>query len=276
MKKSFDKFHYSFTDKKYDFKYNPDKDYFPSTNEEHEAKLIARSAYEYCLKNEDYNFDERPSEFLNFNKKFLSEIRFFESKIFNSQDPYTSYKFARDIKHADVDKHLEFISSFKNVSHFVYYFALNVKGANINKCQEYLLKDAKESKTTYDLIEFARNIKGCDLKLIEDYILSLKVPYASIDFCTIEGSNFKEHEKVILGSKDLMYCFSFLIYYHSFIDKQPFIDALKGSKYEHVAKNLEKYDYHNQDLSHLPKNGYNEIYIRSMERIKETILRHTK
>jgi hypothetical protein len=163
-----------------------------------------------------------------------------------------------------------FITNFDDASRYVLDFAINVKGANIYNCQAYLLKNAKDN---YYLIEFARNVKECDLKFIEDYILSLKDPKASYDFCTIESSNFKEHEKVILESRNLEYCFWFFVNYYTCIDGKPFLDVLKGSKYESMTKTPEKYNYYNVDTSFYKED---DSYIFSMKRIKETILRNTK
>lgn len=239
------------------------------SKEQIEAELIAEASYQYCL-NSKYNFTDK---MIAFKERYINEIRFFESKIFEANIPFLSYKFARDIENADVEKHLEFITKFPDNSRQVLDFATNVKGANIEKCQEYLIKDSKESKTVYDLIEFARNVKECDFKLIEDYILSLKSAKDSYEFCTIEGSNFKEHEKVILESRNLEYCFWFFVNYHTCIDGEPFLEVLKGSKYESMTRTPEKYDYYNVNSSFYKEE---DPYILSMQRIKETVIRQTK
>lgn len=133
-------------------------------------------------------------------------IRKYETKIFNLYDPYLAFWFAENVKGANIREHEKIILNFANPE-YSYMFVKNIKGANINDHSKIIV----ESEDLGYNYMFARDIPGADIDAHAKVILESKnLEYNYLFAKDIPGADIAAHAKVILENKDLEYNYLFL------------------------------------------------------------------
>ena len=128
------------------------------------------------------------------------------NKVIETKDAEYIYNFATNVKGANIEKLENAIieTVTKNVEHiyegeveYIIYFAINVNGANIEKLENAII----ELKNARDIYKFAIAVKGANIEKLENAIIETKnVEDICIFARDVKGANIEKLENAIIAT----------------------------------------------------------------------------
>lgn len=128
---------------------------------------------------------------LKSNKLPLGFLKDCENKVLKIRDKKLSYKFAKEIKGADVLAHGRVIIESNDLE-YNYYFARDVKGANIKEHEKVILNSLDPKYNYY----FVRDISKDNIKAHEEKIKMSKSEYWYSEFCKLYDIKYVDIDKI--------------------------------------------------------------------------------
>ena len=125
--------------------------------------------------------------------------------VINSKLANFIYLFAKNIKGANIEKLEDGIIETQNIE-WIYQFAKNIKGANIEKLEDKIIKTQNAVYIYY----FAKNIKGANIEKLEDGIIKTQnAEYICYFAEYVKGANIEKLEDGIIETQDAQYIYYF-------------------------------------------------------------------
>lgn len=123
---------------------------------------------------------------------FLSDTEYFNNFHHNGEYIYlTALHYVQNLRNKDLkEKYVNTLCSAEaksNHPEFIYLFALNIKGANIEELEDSLIATGMLGRKY--LLLFAKNVKGANVDKLQKAMANLSVTHETFDFATsIEGA----------------------------------------------------------------------------------------
>lgn len=163
---------------------------------------------------EDYYVDNVSEDTVLFAKWYYDYVndKRLEDAVIKSRNAEYIYWFALEIKEANIPKlenaiiESESIISQGENARYICCFAKDIKGANITKLEDAII----ESYNTQYIYWFARDVKGANISRLENIIIESKS--AKYIYCfarAVKGANISKLKDAILKTRDIYYILLF-------------------------------------------------------------------